>query len=187
MDKELLKKIESIRKRNTDRMRADGGDGSGNWGHIGRPGKKGGSQKGGGQAFRITKHRKRRKQNVSEFTSQAQIRDDTKRQLKEAQEAGNDKLAAKIEKRMSKMNMNIKSADIKKEGKAGYQVVNNIDLNASRNILADKKGRGKSARENSLMKATGTREVIEYTFPHRTTRGGDKSRGGKTTRKRAKN
>ena len=189
MEANLLETIDSIRKRNDAlrRTRADGGAGSGNWGHVGRPGKRGGSQKGGGEAFRIKKSVTRRKITTAEYTSQARIRDDTKWQLKKAQNSGNTKLAAKIEKRMSKMNMNVKSADVSKRGKKGYQVVNNIDLNASRNILADKKGRGKKARENSLMKATGTKEAIEYTFPHRTTRGGSGSRGGKTSRKTAKN
>lgn len=180
MEKGLVKQVETIRKSLLRRMRSDGGPGSGNWGHVGRPGKLGGSEKGGGRGFRM------QMAVTKQFTSQSKIRNRTKEARKSAMEKGNTKMAARIEKQMSKINMNIKTADKKKAGKSGYQVVNKIDPHASKNILKDNK-RGKKARENNTMKVTGPKETIEYTFPHRTTRGGNGSRGGKTKASKAKN
>ncbi len=174
----LNRKVEKIRSSMLER--SDGGPGSGNWGHVGRPGEPGGSQKGGGKAFRMVNVVK------NTYTSQPKIRQAAKQQYKNAKLSGSAKLLAKAQKRMKSINTNIKTADVRKAGKKGYQVVNEIDENASRNILKDKK-RGKSARENNLMKVKGTNETIKYTFPNRVTRGGSGKRGGKTTVRRAKN
>lgn len=43
-----------VQKQRRYMERLDGGPGSGNWGHVGRPGKRGGSGEGGGKAYRLT-------------------------------------------------------------------------------------------------------------------------------------
>ena len=181
MEKRLLAKVESIRDSHKKRM--DGGPGSGNWGHVGRPGERGGSESGGGNAFRLISTSKGAKET---FKSQAKIRDAAKKAYKGAKASGNKKAIARIEKRMSRINMNVKSADKSKAGRAGYQVVKTVNKNASRDILADKTGRGATARESTVTKAKGTREAVRYTFPKRTTRGGTRTRGGKTSAKHSK-
>lgn len=177
MEKELLRKVETIREDMMRRM--DGGSGSGNWGHVGRPGERGGSESGGGLGFRLFKT------SAKKYTSQAKMRDSAKRAYGKAKASGNKKAMARIEKRMSRINMNVKSADKSRAGQKGYQVVKKIDKNASQNILSDK-NRGAKARESNVSKVSGTREAIRYTFPNRTTRGGSGSRGGKTTERRSK-
>lgn len=179
MEAKKLKQVEVIRKGLRNRQRNDGSESSGNWGHVGRPGKKGGSAKGGGSAFRLTK-------TVSgKYTSQARIRDDTKKAYRAAVNSGNEKMAERIKKRMEKINMTTKSADVSKVGKKGYSVVKRIDKDASRNILADKK-RGKTARESTVTKAAGTKEAIQFAFPNRTIRGGSGAHGGKTAEVKSK-
>lgn len=183
MESKLLAKVESIRDSHKKRM--DGGPGSGNWGHVGRPGERGGSEAGGGNAFRLTSTSKK----VSlknKYKSQAKLRDAAKKAHSKAKASGNAKAIARTEKRMSRINMNVKTADKRKAGKAGYKLVKTINKNASRDILADKKGRGATARESTVTKVKGTREGIRYSFPNRTTRGGTGARGGKTSARHSK-
>lgn len=179
METGLYEKIEAIRKGLERRMNSDGGHGSGNWGHVGVPGERGGSAPGGGLGFRMFKT------TAKKFTSQAKIRKEVKNLYTKAKQSGNKKAIARIEKRMSRVNMNQKSADKRNAGKAGYQVVKKVDPDASRNILRDPK-RGKTARESTVSKVKGTRETIRYTFPNRITRGGSGARGGKTGTKKSK-
>lgn len=176
MEAGMLEQVEDIRNRMNSRM--DGGPGSGNWGHVGRPGERGGSEAGGGNAFRLLKT------SAMKYTSQAKMRDDAKKAYTAAQKSGNAKAIARAKKHMSGINMNVKSADKSKAGKAGYHVVKNIDVNASRNILKDP-NRGTRARESTVSKIKGTREGVRFAFPKRITRGGDKSRKGKTNEKRS--
>ncbi len=175
----LLNTIEAIRSDHRRRTRADGSASSGNWGHVGRPGQVGGSQKGGGSAFRMLKT------SAGKYTSQAKMRDDAKKAYRAAMESGNQKSIDRILKRMSKINMNVKTADVTKEKKPGYDFVRRIDINASRNILKDE-NRGKPAWETSVTKAKGTNEAIRYAFPKRVVRGGNGSKGGKTKVSNAK-
>ncbi len=187
MDETRLKDLKTIREKWMSRMdeacvNEDGSASSGNWGHVGRPGIRGGSMPGGGSAFRLRQTSSKKK---SPFTSQAQIRDELKKAYKEAKEKGRSSTVQRLEKRMSRVNMNVKSANKKNIGRKGYQVVNKIDRSASKNILRDKK-RGKKSRESTVMKATGTKEAVQYTFPERTTRGGSGTRGGKTKKRTSK-
>lgn len=180
METRTLRKVETIRKSLKRRRREDGGEGSGNWGHVGVPGHKGGSAPGGGRGFRMLK-------TVSkQYTSQAKVRKEMKEAHSLAMQMRSPKALARAQKRMGKVNMNVKSANAKNAGKKGYQVVRQIDEHASANILKDVKGRGKRARESSVSKISGTRAAIQYAFPNRTTRGGNKSRGGKTAERRSK-
>lgn len=181
MERDLLARVESIRDSHKKRM--DGGAGSGNWGHVGRPGERGGSESGGGNAFRLVSTSKGAKET---FKSQAKLRDAAKKAHREAKASGNKRAIARIEKRMSRINMTQKTADKSKAGRAGYSVVKTINKNASRDILADKKGRGATARESTVTKVKGTKEAVRFAFPKRTTRGGTRTRGGKTSAKHSK-
>lgn len=187
MDKEKLERLEEIRSRYEARL--DGSSSSGNWGHVGRPGQRGGSAPGGGGAFRMT-YKKARK-GGEEYTSHAKERkkaqvkiSKARTKLAEAKKSGNEKKITQAEKRLdrankhaSKINMNQKSADETKRGKKGYEVVNNYDPKASKNILNDP-ARGKRATETRAVGVKGTKEAIEKAFPNRI-KDGQKTVNGK--------
>ena len=134
MEAGMLEQVEDIRNRMNRRM--DGGPGSGNWGHVGRPGERGGSEAGGGNAFRLLKT------SAMKYTSQAKMRNDAKKAYTAALKSGNAKAIARA-------------------------------------------NRGARARESTVSKIKGTREGVRFAFPKRITRGGDKSRKGKTNEKRS--
>jgi hypothetical protein len=178
MDKEKLEQLEEIRSRYEARL--DGSSSSGNWGHVGRPGHKGGSAPGGGGAFRLTY--KNERAGGKKYTSQAKQRkeaqtaiNDAKSGLKDAIDSGDKAAIAREQKRLkraekhaSKINMNQKTRGS----------LNNYDPEASKNILADKTGRGAPATETRTTGVNGTREAIEYTYPKRI-KDGQKTVNGK--------
>lgn len=147
--------------------RLDGGAGSGNWGHIGIPGHWGGSQKGGGNAFRLATTSYATKANnykhvKEEFTSQAKIRNKLNQDLKDAKESNSEEAVEKVKKRLSQINNRTKTALTEEElRRRGYtdeeiaekfDVVHKRDEKASEHIL-----------ENDNENSTGTRAGGEYT------------------------
>ena len=100
---------------------------SGNWGHVGRPGERGGSGKGGGGSFRLEKGGKK-----GGYDSKAKIQTRARKEnvranaaLKKAKASGNADKIARAEKRvqraqnrMNKVNMHRKSAlDLRAAGR----------------------------------------------------------------------
>lgn len=184
MDNKLIEEIRNKYKERNEKQ--DGGAGSGNWGHVGRPGKLGGSAKGGGNAFRMVTRDKNTKKEV--YTSQAKIRMNAKTAIKNAAEVA-DTAASKLMKSFSKtaikkyesslrrleraktaaqkVEMRQKSADANKYvmHPEKYWAVSSPNENASRNILADYKGRGKITGGVTGGRARGTKESVTRTFP----------------------
>jgi len=158
---------------------------SGNWGHAGREGLRGGSSPGGGGAFRMVKGGKQ-----GGFSSKAKIQSNArkkmtaaKRGLAKAQASGNaEKIAkaqAKFDKQKahnSKINMHRKSIkDLKASGR--------FDPNASKNILADK-NRSKTAHERHVANVSGTSTAIKHTFNGTKKRWGGGGKGGSKKKKK---
>ena len=187
MDKEKLEQLEEIRSRYEARL--DGSSSSGNWGHVGRPGHRGGSAPGGGGAFRFTY--KKERAGGRKYTSWAQERKhakdmirDAAKSVRDAEKTGNAKKIERAQraldranKHASKINMNQKSADETKRGLKGYQVVNVNDPKASKNILKDPE-RGKRVTETRATGISGTKEAIETAYPNRI-KDGQKTVNGK--------
>lgn len=167
--------IEAFRKRRERRLdsrgceapdREDyGTSSSGNWGHAGREGLRGGSSSGGGGAFRMVKGGKR-----GGFSSKAKIQNTArkkmaaaKRGLANAKASGDSaaiaKAQAKFDKQKahnSKINMHRKSIrDLKASGR--------FDPKASKNILADK-NRSATTHEREVANVSGTRAAMKHTF-----------------------
>ena len=185
MDKEKLEQLEEIRSRYEARL--DGSSSSGNWGHVGRPGKKGGSAPGGGSAFRLTFKKERK--NGEMYTSQAKQRKEAlgkvskaKKQLAKAQKSGNEKKVAQAEKRLDKANKHASKINTKQKTRAS---LHNYDPEASKNILKDTKGRGRMVTESRTTGVRGTKEAIEYTYPNRI-KDGAKTTTGKRSGKAKK-
>lgn len=178
--------VNEIRKKYNER-RADGGEGSGNWGHVGRPGEVGGSQEGGGKAFRMTERDKKTKK--IKFTSQAKKRVAAKKAISEAGRIA-DKLADKwmkhpsktaakkfgaslkklerLQKKASHLELRQKSADKKKymTNPMKYWGVQTPNHSASANILKDAKGKGKMVGgHTSKHGLRGTKEALQRTLP----------------------
>lgn len=105
--------------------RYDGGAGSGNWGHVGRPGEVGGSSSGGGLAFRAESTNKWMVSEIGKYCSQAKIRNNTLQKLK----SKSSRVQAQGVKQAQMYNMEQKS----------FKNVTKFDPMASKNILADNK------------------------------------------------
>lgn len=125
-------------------VRIDGGAGSGNWGHVGRPGEIGGSATGGGLAFRGESTLKWMKKDIGKYTSQAKIRN----HLLNQQKKGTPRAQAIAAKRASHYNMEQKS----------YRNVTKYDPNASKNILKNAK-QGKISTTSGIQ---GTKALRDY-------------------------
>ncbi len=125
-------------------VRIDGGAGSGNWGHVGRPGEVGGSATGGGLAFRGESTLKWMKNDIGKYTSQAKIRN----YLISKQKSGSPRMQAIAAKRASHYNMEQKS----------YRNITKYDPNASKNILKDAK-QGKISTKAGIQ---GTKALRDY-------------------------
>lgn len=147
---------------------------SGNWGHAGREGIRGGSSPGGGGAFRMTKGGKR-----GGFSSKAKIQATArkktataKRNLASAKASGNASAIAKAQEKYnkqlahnSKINMHRKSIrDLKASGR--------YNPTASKNILSDK-NKSKTVHERQVANVSGTKTAMKHTF------NGTKKRWGK--------
>lgn len=173
------KAIDAYRKRRE--MRLDGGDGSGNWGHVGRPGERGGSQPGGGSAFRLTKGNasklktvgktakgkakgnwadKKGREKMSKFTSKALIRRNLMRDMK-----SEDFLTKwKAEEKAEKVDMQVKSAlskeEIERRGLSKtHRAVDKLDHEANKHIL-ESVTRGKTTGMRTPIAAKGTKELV---------------------------
>lgn len=157
--------------------RLDGGPGSGNWGHIGIPGHWGGSQKGGGNAFRLAytsyATKKTNYEHVKEeYTSQAKIRDKLREDLRTAEASGSKKAAEKVQERLSQINNRTKTAFSEEELRAqGYtdeeiakkfDVVHNKDKEASKHILETDNTNSTGTRAGGKY-ARGTAEGVKQT------------------------
>ena len=86
---------------NMDAPRKDGGPGSGNWGHVGRIGLRGGSEPGGGNAYRITKEKV--KNPAKKFTSLSKVQRKLSADYKEAKANGWFTVQADLESTMRDM------------------------------------------------------------------------------------
>lgn len=152
--KEAIKRYkERVAKRILARL--DGGAGSGNWGHVGVLGYKGGSAKGGGGAFRIEKttySKKERKEKIKEYTSQAKMRVETLANMK----SKNPNIRERATKNSKRFNMNQKSV----------KTLSKFNPNASKEILADTKGKGRTVTNRTGFRGRGTKEAMQYTFPN---------------------
>lgn len=171
MVQERINLFELIREKYLTRMDSvneDGSATSGNWGHVGRPGERGGSAPGGGHAFMM--HNNGSKKSVEKFgryTSQAKIRVATKNAIKVAKMKLNKAKASgkptKKAERAQKLYDNVvkRSKSINMTQKSAHNL-KRFDPNANKNILTDKK-RGKTIKGKFGL--SGTRETIHKTFP----------------------
>ena len=157
--------------------RLDGGPGSGNWGHIGIPGHWGGSQKGGGNAFRLAytsyATKKTNYEHVEEeYTSQAKIRKQLHDDLVAAKITDSKEAVEKIQKRLSQINDRTKTAfseeDLRKQGYTDeeiakkFDVVHNVDKEASKHILETDNTNSTGTRAGGKY-ARGTAEGVKQT------------------------
>ena len=157
--------------------RLDGGPGSGNWGHIGIPGHWGGSQKGGGNAFRLAytsyATKKTNYEHVKEeYTSQAKIRDKLREDLRAAESSGSKKAVEKAQKNLDQINNRTKTAfseeDLRKQGYTDeeiakkFDVVHSIDKEASKHILETDNTNSTGTRAGGKY-ARGTAEGVKQT------------------------
>lgn len=138
-------------------VRVDGGAGSGNWGHVGIPGFKGGSASGGGLAFRGEATTKAMQKDIGKYVSQAKIRSCTERKLRST----DPRIQAQGAKMALKYNMEHKS----------YKNVTNYDPNASKNILANAKQSAQSTKRG----VKGTKAMRDYEFDPKHTAQGQQS------------
>jgi hypothetical protein len=157
--------------------RLDGGPGSGNWGHIGIPGHWGGSQKGGGNAFRLAytsyATKKTNYEHVEEeYTSQAKIRKQLHDDLAAAKITGSKEAVEKVQERLSQINDRTKTAlteeDLRKQGYTDeeiakkFDVVHSIDKEASKHILETDNTNSTGTRAGGKY-ARGTAEGVKQT------------------------
>ena len=134
---------------------------SGNWGHVGRPGERGGSGAGGGASFRFTKGGKK-----GGYDSKAKLQGRVRAQGKaaktavaEAKKSGDSRRIAeadakmkRYQKRLEKVNMHRKSArDLKAAGR--------YDPNANKRISKDK-----IAHEREVANVSGKKTAMKHTF-----------------------
>lgn len=155
MDKNMEKTIEDIRMKYNvpEEENTDGGEGSGNWGHVGRPGEWGGSMPGGGNAFRLTDTSKG-KGAKGIYSSQAKLRKAMQDRIAEAKKnAGAAKLKM-LQAASKRLNMAQKS----------IHKIKNYNENASRDILKDKNGKGKMTASPTNKNMMGTAEGIQETY-----------------------
>ena len=103
------KVIIAYHKRRQERLdeaeekRRDGGPGSGNWGHVGRIGLRGGSEPGGGNAYRIENDRKKIGPKAQKYSSRSKIIEGLRKGLKDAHAVGDKMKVKDINKRLGTM------------------------------------------------------------------------------------
>ena len=175
--------VEAFKKRRARRLDARGccakpdredygTSSSGNWGHVGREGLRGGSSPGGGGAFRFTKGG-----NKGGFTSRAKIRVAAQKKmaaanksLSAAKASGNADKIAKAQNRVNKQKAHNAKIIMKRKSVRDIKAAGKFDPNSSRNILKDPKGRGKTAHERQVANVSGKKTAISKTFKGTTKR-----------------
>lgn len=169
--------IEAFRRRRARRLDARGcgvepdredygTKSSGNWGHVGRPGIRGGSAAGGGGAFRMTNHGTKTPSFTSKAKIQAAARKKTatfKKELRAAKASGNaDRIMAATNRLQKQLNHNSKINMVRKSAKR-LMAAGKFSKTASKDILRSKT-RGKRAWEKQAANVSGTRSAIKATF-----------------------
>ena len=177
VDKEAIRAFKARRARRLDERgfelpeekpdREDyGTSASGNWGHVGREGLRGGSASGGGSAFRMEKTGN--KGDFKGFTSRAKVREEAKSKLKQKREtlkkakaSGNQKKIASAQRAFDRQVEHNKHINMTRKS---IRTMKRFDPNASRNILAEKKGRGKIVHERQVDRTKGTKTNMSKTY-----------------------
>ena len=124
--REIIELLDSLEDSNTD-----GGPGSGNWGHVGVLGVRGGSAPGGGLGFRSVDNRKKAKP----YTSQAKERDSVNNNLKKFAPDKQGNFKNKTQQQM--YDQAVRKSQKINMGKKTARAINTLDPNASKNAIAD--------------------------------------------------
>lgn len=150
---------------------------SGNWGHVGRIGMRGGSAAGGGAGFRIkatgnTVNIGGRGMEIGQYTSRAKLRtesrrflDEAKKELRELEKKSVDerkiakakRLVAFAQKQHDAINQDVKTADPKKANKPGYQYIHK-KANVASSVLREVRG------TKNVHTSSGQMEMNESVF-----------------------